>query len=83
MPCHELFDHQPIAYKKKILSETKLKISIEAGSVDCWKKYVGFDGLNFGINDFGKSAPFKDIYTHFGLTAENCAKKTKKLLKKL
>ncbi len=81
MPCHELFDQQSISYKKKILNETKIKISIEAGSVDCWKKYVGFDGLNFGINDFGKSAPFKDIYTHFGLTAENFAKKTKRLLK--
>ncbi len=81
MPCHELFDQQSISYKKKILNETKIKISIEAGSIDCWKKYVGFDGLNFGIDDFGKSAPFKDIYTHFGLTAENIAKKTKRLLK--
>ena len=38
MPCHELFDQQTISYKKKILDETKLKISIEAGTADCWKK---------------------------------------------
>ena len=39
--------------------ETKNKISIEAGSSDCWKKYVGENGKNFGINEFGRSAPFK------------------------
>ena len=40
MPCMELFDLQSKKYKNKILNETKLKISIEAGSSDCWKKYV-------------------------------------------
>ena len=70
MPCHELFDQQTISYKKKILDETKLKISIEAGTADCWKKYIGLDGMSFGINDFGKSAPYKDIFKYFGLTSE-------------
>ena len=81
MPCHNLFDLQSKSYKKKILDETKLKISIEAASTDCWKKYVGNQGLTFGINTFGKSAPYKDIYKHFGLTAENISKKIKNLVK--
>ena len=81
MPCQDLFDQQSVSYKKKILDETKIKISIEAASTDCWKKYIGFDGLTFGIDTFGKSAPYKDIYKHFGLTAENIAKRTKKLIK--
>ena len=68
-------------YKQKILGETKFKVSIEAASTDCWKKYVGIEGLTFGIDEFGKSAPYKEIYKHFGLTAENISKKTKNLIK--
>jgi len=81
MPCQELFDQQSELYRKKILGESEIKISIEAASTDCWKKYVGSESLTFGIDTFGKSAPYKDIYKHFGLTATNIAKKSKKLIK--
>ncbi len=80
VPCMELFDKQSKFYKNKILNETKYKISIEAGSSDCWKKYVGENGKNFGINEFGKSAPFKEIYKYFGLTKENITNRSKKLI---
>ncbi len=80
VPCMELFDKQSKSYKNRILNETKNKISIEAGSSDCWKKYVGENGKNFGINEFGKSAPFKEIYKFFGLTKENITNKSKKLI---
>ena len=82
VPCQELFEKQLTNYKEKILNETKFKISIEAGSTDCWRKYVGEKGLTFGINDFGKSAPYKEIYKHFGLTSEIIAQKTKEMIKK-
>ena len=82
VPCMELFDLQSDSYKRKILEETKFKISIEAASTDYWRKYIGTEGLAFGIDTFGKSAPYKDIYKHFGLTAENISKKTKSLIKK-
>ena len=82
VPCQELLEEQSADYKKKILNETKFKISIEAGSTDCWKKYVGETGLAFGVNDFGKSAPFKDIYKHFSLTSENITKKVKEMINK-
>ena len=82
VPCQELFEKQLTNYKEKILNETKFKISIEAGSTDCWKKYVGEKGLTFGINDFGKSAPYKEVYKHFGLTSEIIAQKTKEMIKK-
>jgi transketolase len=81
VPCQDLFDSQSELYKKKILGETKFKISIEAASTDCWKKYVGRYGLTFGIDSFGKSAPYKEIYKYFGLTVENISKKTMKLIK--
>ena len=82
MPCQNLFDQQSVSYKKKILSESKIKISIEAASTDCWKKYIGDDGLAFGIDNFGKSAPYQDIYKHFGLTSGNIANKTKNFIRK-
>jgi transketolase len=81
-PCQDLFDSQSKSYKQKILGETEFKVSIEAASTDCWKKYVGTEGLTFGIDTFGKSAPYKEIYKYFGLTAENISKKTKNLIKK-
>ena len=80
MPCQELFDQQSVDYKNKILNETELVISIEASEIHYWKKYTGKKGLNFGINDFGKSAPYKEIYNHFGLDTESIIQKIKKKL---
>jgi len=80
MPCHELFDIQKKDYKFKILNETKHKISIEASTTDYWKKYVGENGIAFGIDDFGKSAPYQKIYEHFGLTTKNIVKKVKEMI---
>ncbi len=82
MPCMELFELQSKSYKNNILEETKFIISIEAGSTDCWKKYVGDNGIAFGIDEFGKSAPYKDIYKYFGLESTNIKNITKKLLNK-
>ncbi|MDC3143026.1 transketolase [Candidatus Pelagibacter sp.] len=81
MPCQDLFDLQSNSYKQKIINETKMKISIEAASTDSWKKYIGNNGLAFGIDSFGKSAPYKEIYKHFGLTAANIANKSKRMLR--
>jgi len=80
MPCHEIFDLQSEGYKNEILTETKLVISIEASETDYWKKYTGLNGLNFGLSDFGKSAPYKKIYDHFGIASENIVKKIKEKL---
>ena len=80
MPCHKLFDQQSEGYKNKILSETKFVVSIEASETYYWKKYTGKNGLNFGIDDFGKSAPYKKIYDHFGLNLERITEKIKKKL---
>ena len=80
MPCQELFDKQNINYKNKILSETKLTVSIEASETGFWRKYTGKNGLNFGIDDFGKSAPYKEIYDHFSLNEKKIIEKIKKNL---
>ena len=80
MPCHELFDQQNNEYKNKILRETNLVVSIEASESNFWKKYTGNNGLNFGIDDYGKSAPYKEIYNYFGLNTESIVKNIKKNL---
>ena len=82
VPCMELFDKQSKKYRKSVLNETKFKISIEAGSSDCWRKYVGDFGITFGINEFGKSAPYKEIFNYFGLANKSIAKKSKNLIKR-
>ena len=80
MPCQELFDEQNEEYKNKILEENNLIVSIEAGSVSSWHKYLKKDDIAIGIDKFGKSAPYKDIFKYFGLTASNISNKTKKLV---
>ena len=82
MPCQELFDKQSKEYKEKIIDKNSIKISIEAGSIYGWEKYVGPDGISLGIKSFGKSAPYKKIYEHFNLTSGNVAKLAKKMLGK-
>ena len=82
MPCQELFDKQPKEYKEKVIGKNSIKISIEAGSIFGWEKYVGSEGVSLGIKSFGKSAPYKELYEHFNLTSDNIVKLTRKMLGK-
>jgi transketolase len=82
MPCQELFDKQSKEYRKKIIDKESIKISIEAGSVFGWEKYVGPNGISLGMKSFGKSAPYKKIYEHFNLTSDNIVKLSRKMLNK-
>ena len=82
MPCQELFDKQSKEYREKIIDKKSIKISIEAGSIFGWEKYVGPNGISLGMKSFGKSAPYKKIYEHFNLTSDNIVKLTRKMLSK-
>ena len=77
-PCWELFDKQTLEYKKSVLGDSNiLKVAIEAGSSMGWCKYIGDNGMFFGIpdNTFGISAPASQVYDYFGLTIEKIIEK--------
>jgi transketolase len=69
MPCWELFDRQPAAYRAQVLGEAP-RIGIEAGVRMGWERWIGPDGRFIGMQGFGASAPGPDLYQHFGLTVE-------------
>jgi transketolase len=71
MPCMELFDKQSEDYRKDILEENSLIVTIEAGNIMSWQKYIKAKGLNLGIDKFGESAPYKEVYKHFKLSEED------------
>ena len=82
MPCWEIFDQQSDHYKDAILTHNcKKRISIEAGTVLGWEKFVGKDGLKIGINEFGFSAPGKDVAEKLNFTKEVITKKIEDYLK--
>jgi transketolase len=69
MPCWSRFDAQPADYRRDVLPDGVLRVSIEAGSTMGWERYTGIDGLRFGMEGYGASAPAEVLYDHFGLTA--------------
>jgi transketolase len=70
MPCRELFLRQPLAYRAGVLGTGK-RVVIEAGVKQGWDGLLGENGLFFGVDTFGESAPYQKLYAHFGLTVEN------------
>ncbi len=82
MPSWELFESQDQAYKERVLpGSVKARISIEAASPFGWQKWVGSEGKAIGIDHFGASAPYEEIYEHFGLTSERLVKEAREMLK--
>ena len=82
VPSFEIFNLQTEQYKRQIMNETKHKISIEAGVTEPWKKYVGENGICFGVDDFGKSAPGKDVFQSFYLYSDYIVTQIKAMLDK-
>jgi len=71
MPCTERFDRQPEEYRESILpSACRKRVAIEAGVTSFWSKYVGLDGKVVGIDRFGLSAPFAQVFKELGITTE-------------
>ena len=80
MPCAEVFDRQPLAYREGVLpSWCRKRVAIEAGVTAYWHKYVGLDGAVIGIDRFGASAPAEALFPYFGFTVDEVVDATKRL----
>jgi transketolase len=81
MPSTPIFDMQDQAYRKSVLPpEVKARVSVEAGSVFGWERYVGMQGAIIGMTTFGASAPIKDLMKKFGFTTEHVIQAAKQVL---
>lgn len=70
VPCTELFFEQPDAYRKEVLGNSPVKIAVEAAVREGWDAFIGPEGTFIGMKSFGASGPAKDVFKHFGITAD-------------
>ncbi|MNL78568.1 Transketolase 1 [compost metagenome] len=70
MPSTELFFEQSDAYRAEILGKSPVKIAVEAGVREGWDAFIGPEGIFIGMKGFGASGPAKDVFKHFGITAD-------------
>jgi len=81
MPCPTVFAAQDAAWRDAVLPpRVTRRIAIEAGVTDPWHRWVGPAGRVVGLDVFGKSAPAKDLFQHFGFTPERITKEALELL---
>jgi transketolase len=80
VPCLDLFLAQDASYRASIIGDAKVKIACEAAVRMGWDEVIGADGIFTGMTGFGASAPYKDLYRHFGITAEALVAKAKAAL---
>jgi len=70
VPCFELFQAQPAAYRHQVIGTAPARVAVEAAIRMGWDEIIGSDGAFVGMTGFGASAPYKDLYRHFGITSE-------------
>lgn len=83
IPSWELFRKQDESYKEHVLpKEVSARVSIEAAATFGWREWIGDEGVAIGLDHFGASAPYKDVYKKFGLTVERVVEAAVGLIKK-
>jgi transketolase len=73
VPCFELWLALPQSERAAVIGTAKVNVAVEAGIRQGWDAVIGPRGTFIGMTGFGASAPYKDLYRHFGLTAEKVA----------
>ncbi|WP_431856736.1 transketolase [Azospirillum sp.] len=76
MPSWELFERQDAAYQAQVLG-TGVRVAVEAAARMGWDRWLGANGAFVGMTGFGESAPYQELYKHFGITAEAVVKAAK------
>jgi len=75
VPSLELFLAQPEDHKRHLIGAAPVKVAVEAAVRFGWDAVIGPDGIFVGMSGFGASAPYKELYRHFGITAEAVAER--------
>jgi transketolase len=75
VPSLDLFLAQPEAVRARVAGDAPVKVAVEAAVRFGWDALIGGDGIFVGMSGFGASAPYKDLYKHFGITAESVAER--------
>mgnify|MGYP000229933417 CR=1 FL=1 len=70
VPCFELFEAQSDEYRKATIGDAPVKVGVEAAIRQGWDAIIGNDGIFVGMSSFGASGPYKELYEHFGITAD-------------
>ncbi len=73
VPCFELLASAPSAVRAAVVGEAPVRVGVEAAIRQGWDAIIGSDGVFIGMTGFGASGPYKDLYRHFGITAEKVA----------
>jgi transketolase len=73
VPCVELFMAQAPAARAGIIGSAPVNVAVEAAVRQGWDAIIGADGVFVGMTGFGASAPYRDLYQHFGITPEAIA----------
>jgi len=82
MPCTSVFDAQDTSWRAAVLPPAiGCRVAVEAGATDGWWRYVGERGRVIGMTGFGASGQGKDLFRHFGFTAEAVVAKVESMLK--
>lgn len=81
MPSFELFRAQDKRYRDGVLPPGVKRVAVEAGTSMCWREFVGEDGAFVCVEDYGVSAPYSEVFKHFGITVDNVADKARKLVR--
>jgi transketolase len=83
MPCMDTFTRAEDAYREQVLpSACRARIAVEAASPLGWDRWIGPDGAFVGMETFGESGPAKEVYEHFGITAERVASLGRELVQR-
>jgi len=73
VPCFELLAELPEAERRALIGDARVKVGIEAAIRQGWDAIIGADGVFVGMTGFGASGPYKELYKHFGITAQAVA----------
>jgi transketolase len=84
MPCMDTFTHADESYREEVLPRAcRARVAVEAASPLGWDKWIGDEGCFLGMETFGESGPAKDVYEHFGITADHLVELAKKTREKV